>query len=186
MIVLAAGCSFDPRTATPTGDGAPDDTTTSGDASSDAMPDAPIDALPACPSPPSGCTAFSCGGSTSCYYECERVSSYTAARDGCSTRGLGCLASIDGAPENTCIATQVAPVFDSKLVYFGFRQDSGGAEPNGGWGWECPASGFTAGNWGSFEPNNDGNEDCGLMIQDGAWIDGTCTASGVYVCELPR
>ncbi|HEY5935249.1 MAG TPA: hypothetical protein VIU61_11455, partial [Kofleriaceae bacterium] len=91
MIVLAAGCSFDPPMVTPPGDGATGDTTTGDGSSDDAPPDVAIDALPACPAPPSGCTAFSCGGSTSCYYECERVNSYNAARDGCSTRGLGCL-----------------------------------------------------------------------------------------------
>ena len=178
-LALVAACKFDPAPATPPGD-AP------ADAASDAMADAVPDALASCPEPPSGCTLFSCADSTSCYYECGRVSSYTAARDACSAQGLGCLATIDRVEENVCLATQVKPVFDSKLLYFGFRQDDGAAEPAAGWGWECGISTFVAGNWGDYEPNNVGNEDCGLMIQDGAWIDGTCGASAVYVCELPR
>jgi hypothetical protein len=183
LLILVAGCSFNPTT-TPPDDGAVDDTPRDG--TDDAAPDAPVDALPACPAPPSGCTLFSCAGSTSCYYECARVSSYTEARDGCSSRALGCLTTIDSVEENACIAQQVAPVFNSKLMYFGFRQDAAAAEPAEGWGWECGTTGYTAGNWGDFEPNNAGNEDCGLMIQDGAWIDGICGASAVYVCELPR
>ena len=182
VAVMAVGCSFDPAAPPVTDDGAIADSSP-GDGSADAPP---VDAPAACPIPPSGCTLFSCDGSSSCYYECARVSSYAEARDRCSSRALGCLATIDAVEENVCIAQRVAPVFDGKMVYLGFRQDSGAAEPGAGWGWECGASGFTAGNWGDYEPNNEGNEDCGLMIQNGAWIDGTCGASAVYVCELPR
>jgi hypothetical protein len=58
-------------------------------------------------------------------------------------------------------------------------------EPAGGWGWQCGSSSFVAGNWGQFEPNNQGNEDCGAMGSGGSWADGDCGSSLRFVCELP-
>ncbi|MBK7072675.1 MAG: C-type lectin domain-containing protein [Myxococcales bacterium] len=153
------------------------------DAPVDAPVDAPIDAR-ACPAPPTGCTSFTCAGSSHCYYACN-ATSWTNAESRCASNNLGCLATIDDAVENQCIHDATQPVFPN-LVWFGWRQDAAGAEPAGGWGWACGDSSFVAGNWGSFEPNNQGgNEDCGAMSAGGAWIDGACNSSLRYVCELP-
>jgi hypothetical protein len=66
-------------------------------------------------------------------------------------------------------------------------QASNGTEPAGGWAWQCGTSSFLAGNWGSFEPNNEGGqEDCGLMSNNGSWLDGACDTMARYVCEFPR
>lgn len=156
------------------------------DASVDAPVDAPIDApvdARACP-PSTGCTSFTCAGSSHCYYVCS-ATPWTNAEARCAGNNLGCLATIDDAAENQCIHDATLPVFPN-LVWFGWRQDAAGAEPAGGWGWACGTSSFVAGNWGSFEPNNQGgNEDCGAMSAGAAWIDGACGSSFRYVCELP-
>ena len=152
------------------------------DAPADAPTDAAIDAR-TCPTAPSGCTSFTCVGTTHCYYLCN-AQGWTAANGRCANAGLGCLATIDDVAENTCIATATNPAFPD-LVWFGWRQSAGGAEPAGGWGWQCGSSSFVAGNWGQFEPNNQGNEDCGAMGLGGSWIDGDCATSLRFVCELP-
>lgn len=153
------------------------------DAPDDAAADAAVDAR-SCPTAPAGCTAFTCAGSTSCYYVCN-AQSWTSARDRCVSADLGCLATIDSDAENTCIAGATNPTFPN-VVWFGWRQSASGQEPAGGWGWECGSSSFVAGNWGDFEPNNSGgNEDCGAMAQGGAWIDGGCGTSLRFVCERP-
>lgn len=189
--LLAAGCGFEVRS------GAPEDSAVTADSppvGSDAAIDAPmidaaIDAPPlaACPAAPTGCTQFTCSP-TACHYVCNDKREWTSARDRCVSLGLGCLATIADAAENTCITTATTPVFNAQTyVWFGFVQSASGMEPAGGWGWQCGTSSYTAGNWGSFEPNNTGgNEDCGLMIEGGAWIDGACSTMARYVCEFPR
>jgi hypothetical protein len=37
--------------------------------------------------------------------------------------------------------------------------------------------------WSSNEPNNDGDEDCGELRDDGAWNDNKCSASIRFICE---
>ena len=79
-----------------------------------------------------------------------------------------------------------APVFPN-LLWIGYVQAAGSAEPAGGWGWQCGTSSYVAANWGSFEPNDTGgNEDCGTVNDGGAWIDAACNTSLRYVCERPR
>jgi hypothetical protein len=152
---------------------------------------APPDATPPDASPPdarvcapaaAGCVAFTCAATTSCYYVCS-PRSWTSARAYCGTGGMGCIATIDDQPENDCLAAATNPMYPD-LVFFGWRQAPGSSEPAGGWGWECPATGsYVAPNWGDFEPNEDGNEDCGVMGTGGAWIDGDCGGSLRFVCE---
>ena len=96
------------------------------DAPVDAPVDAPIDAR-ACPAPPTGCTSFTCAGSSHCYYACN-ATSWTNAESRCASNNLGCLATIDDAVENQCIHDATQPVFPN-LVWFGWRQDAAGAEP---------------------------------------------------------
>jgi hypothetical protein len=195
-----AACAFEPRGDVPgdgdaaaadaaAADGAVIDAAVIDAAVIDAAVDAPIDARAidarTCPTAPGGCTPFACAGSTSCYYLCVPAAGWTAANLRCTSAGLGCLATIGDAAENTCIAAATAPSFPN-LIWFGWRQSPSGGEPSGGWGWQCGTSPFVAGNWGSGEPNNSGgNEDCGAMATGGGWIDGDCGVSFRYVCELP-
>jgi hypothetical protein len=183
--MILAACSFQITTSGQRPEDAADGdaTVTDGsvDAPPDAEPDAPIDAR-ICPAPPGGCTAFECAGSASCYFVCNGKQTWNTARDRCVMAG-GCLATIEDTDENACIAAASQPAFPD-IVWFGFRQ-TGNVEPAGGWGWQCGTSSFTAPNWGDFEPNDEGNdEDCGAMIANGAWLDGGCTYSARYVCEL--
>jgi len=188
-LIVMAGCGFSIAPSQPAGSDAAADgpsPTDAVDAVPDAPPDAAIDAR-ICPAAPSDCVAFSCPTSPSCYYVCGGTTArldWNESRTRCGT-GLGCLATINDAAEQACLTSATAPVFPD-VVWFGFRQASNGSEPAGGWGWECGASTFLAGNWGQFEPNNGGgNEDCGVMSTGGAWLDGGCSSESRYVCELP-
>lgn len=196
LAVLLAACGFQVQAhgtddAKPASDGAGGADTS---AQPDAMVDAPIDAmidaaipLLPCPAPPSGCTQFTCDP-TACHYLCTDKRSWTSAQGKCTSLGLGCLATVNDSAENSCITTNTLPSFAAGTsVWLGFVQSPSGAEPAGGWGWQCGTSSYVAGNWGTFEPNNSGgNEDCGLMIEGGAWIDGDCATQARYVCEFPR
>lgn len=196
LLSCLAACAFVPSGEAPTGDGdaTPFDATDP-DARADAPPidaavDAPIDAVDAriCPAPPTGCTAIACAASPGCRYLCTAGLSFSAANARCMSAGLGCLAIIDDAVENACIYDAVMPMFPN-MLWIGFSQASGSAEPGGGWGWVCGGtSGYLAGNWNQpgGEPNDQGgNEDCALMNTGGAWIDGDCSRSFRFVCELP-
>ena len=172
------------------GDGAIDMATATSDAPSDgaidAMPDARV-----CPAAPSGCVAFVCGGSASCYYVCGSPTSSTGrlpwpdARDACASKQLGCLVTINNQAEQDCVALGSAPVYPN-TVWFGFRQSSTGSEPAGGWSWECGTSSYASPAWGSFEPNDQNDdEDCGSLTTGGGWNDANCDDDMRYVCELP-
>jgi hypothetical protein len=143
-------------------------------------PDAQVDARP-CPAAPAGCTPFSCG-TPSCYYVCP-ADDWPDAQARCQGSGVGCLVTIDDDLENVCIDVNTNPAYPD-LVWFGFVQASSGSEPSGSWGWACGSSSYTAPNWGMFEPNDEGNEDCGAMNASGVWIDGDCDTSLRYVCEV--
>ncbi|MDX2089646.1 MAG: C-type lectin domain-containing protein [Kofleriaceae bacterium] len=154
------------------------------DAPIDAAIDAPIDAR-ACPAAPPNCDLFTCPGSSHCYYVCGKgdTEPWADGRDACADDNLGCLATIDDAAENNCITQATTPVFPN-IVWMGYVQSSSGAEPAGGWAWQCGSSSYT--NWGGSEPNNSGgNEDCAALNTGGTWIDGGCNTSARWVCELP-
>lgn len=197
LAVLVAACGFQVRASSTDDAAAGDDGAGPGPGSDGAMPDAAIDAmvdaaidatpLLPCPPAPSGCTQFTCSP-TACHYVCNDKRGWTSGRDRCVSLGLGCIATIEDSAENSCIAGATLPSFAAGTsVWFGFVQAASGTEPAGGWGWQCGSSSFVAGNWGTFEPNNSGgNEDCGLMIEGGAWIDGDCSTQARYVCELSR
>jgi hypothetical protein len=144
------------------------------------LPDSATDAHP-CPAAAAGCTGFRCASSSSCYYLCGAVTTWPEAQAACTTRGLGCLATIDSDAENACIDDNVMAVFPN-LVWFGWRQLEDSSEPDGGWGWQCGSSSFR--NWGPSEPNDDGgDENCGALA-GARWIDGHCDTSLRYLCEL--
>lgn len=190
LLFACASCKFEPGRLGPAIDDAPSDD------NADGPPiDAPVDMKPpadarVCPAAPATCTAFSCASSTSCYYICGTATtgkqSYSGATGSCVNAGVGCIVTVNDQAENNCIAAATLPSFPSALVWLGYEQASNGSEPGGGWSWRCGTSTFTAGNWGMFEPNDDGSgEDCALMNAGGAWLDGGCSGTARFVCELP-
>lgn len=193
LLITISACGFrvqgqDPATDDAKRDSGGSDGTPGGDAPSDAATDAPIDAR-VCPPPPAGCTTFSCGSSSSCYYLCGQGNSdrWVDARDFCTDQNIGCLVTVDDADENNCLLGNTGAAFPY-LVWLGWFQASGASEPADGWGWQCGTSSYVAGNWGMpyGEPNNvGGNEDCGALSGLGAWIDGDCNTPLRWVCELP-
>ena len=90
-LVLLAACRYEPQLGGDASVAPLDD-------AHDARPDAPPDAH-VCPDAPSGCTAFACAGSSSCYYVCGPRSFDDAAAH-CTSDGLGCLVTINDAAED--------------------------------------------------------------------------------------
>ena len=189
LAIVLAGCGFEPGSLAVARDAA-----VIADADAMSLVDAMVDAQPidprVCPAAPPSCIAFKCASSTSCYYICGTATtgkqSYSGASGSCTAAGVGCVVTINDQAENDCIAAATIPWFPDALVWLGYEQASGGAEPGGGWSWQCSSSTFVAANWGMFEPNNSGgNEDCSTMSGGGVWIDATCSGSARFVCELP-
>jgi hypothetical protein len=155
------------------------------DATIDSAPiDARVEVAPdarVCPPAPAGCASFQCEGSESCYYACSGSASWSAAQSYCTQ--VGCLATIETAAEQTCIAAAMAPS-KSSPVWIGAYQLEDAPEPGSGWAWACGASSYTG--WASFEPNDfAGDQDCAQMISGGQWNDVACTYTRRFVCELP-
>lgn len=146
-------------------------------------PDAPP--TPVCPDAPPRCVAFRCASTTSCYYVCE-AKIETAARSECQVQAIGCLVTIGDADENACIAAATQATA-AEPVWLGYAQPATANEPAGDWAWYCAdGTSFVPPTWGMSEPNDGGgNEDCGAMGADGAWLDGDCNTRLRYVCELP-
>jgi hypothetical protein len=189
-LVLLCACSFD-HAAPASQQDAPTATSDGPNAKLDAAPtDArPVDTgnVDGCAAAPPGCTAFSCSGSSSCYYFCGGSSpsaqrSWFGARDACAP-SLGCLVTINSQAEHECIVAQTNPVYPDN-VWIGLRQTMNASEPSGGWGWECGTTAYSA--WAQNEPNDiNGGEDCGILATGGDFNDATCFRDARYVCELP-
>jgi hypothetical protein len=187
--VAAVACGFqrghqEPGVDAPTtGDGSDlaDAPGTDPDASSE--PDAPVPFV--CPPPATGCTLFECASKSSCYYVCDTPKlSWSAARDRCANEGMGCIVTIDDQLEQDCIVAATNPTFPT-FLWFGLSQSPSGSEPDGGWSWQCPATGtYTGPGWGGGEPNDEGNEDCAALTGGGGWFDGGCGVNARYICEL--
>lgn len=163
-LVFAAGCGFDVSVVS------------DGPQMLDAV-------LPACPSPPGGCIAFTCATTRSCYYYCAGMSRSTDAQTRCTMIASGgCLVTLDDTDEDTCVRTMAGP---GSLIHIGLIQPSGSSEPAGGWTWRCGTSTFGP-KWTGSEPNDSGGEDCGTTNVDGGWVDVGCTERFRSVCEVPR
>jgi hypothetical protein len=186
--MLVAGCSFQHGELLATHDDASSDdsSSVSSDAMIDALVEAPIDAAPdarVCP-PMAGCTAFQCASTTSCYYYCTTKTSWQTAQNTCDDQPSGCLVTINDQMEQDCVVANVMPMFVN-FPWIGFRQAPNGAEPAGGWSFQCGTSAYAHPTWGMAEPNNIGNEDCAAMTDGGGWFDSGCNENGRYVCEVP-
>lgn len=199
VVTLASGCNLlfglDPVThddgavtdaATddgrpPLDDADPGDATPTRDTSN--APDARSLDAGLCPVAPTGCTAFTCAGITSCYYVCE-ATTYENAKVQCGQRNIGCLATIDTLAENVCINSNAVPMLGMP-VWFGWFQSDTNNEPLGGWQWVCGDSAYRGPGWGSVQPDNgSGPEDCGAMGTASAWTDDDCVKAYRFVCEL--
>lgn len=190
-LVLGA-CGFEGSPAAPVNGDATHDATIVDDAAIDARP---IDAAE-CPAAPSGCTAFSCAASTSCYYHCTTKLSYTDATARCESAGMGCITRVDSLAEDTCLHDFAMPDFQAGTIAFiGFRQEPDQPATDAGWNWQCGDTTYLPANWGTFEPNdNDGNppfnemnrENCAALVGDNAWLDIGCIEPRRYICELER
>jgi hypothetical protein len=192
VLAMLAACGF--RSPTGSRDAMHDaDDGSPRDGAPDSPPDAPPDAaLVPCPRTPTGCTAFACAGSTSCYYVCGQVVQWSAANTRCMANNIGCLVTLDGDAENTCVATTTSPT--GNPIWIGYVQTDNSVEPAAGWTWACGQSTFTPSPpWGLPPPNNEpndsnGDEDCVQMVNDfGHWNDARCSSTAPrYVCEFPR
>ena len=149
----------------------------------DAAPDGPpID--PRCPAPPTGCTAFACGGILACYYHCgsDLKQAWTNASSYCTAKGLGCLAPIKTPLEAACLGSRAT----SDPLWLNYAQQTAAAEPAAGWDWGCSTvTSFT--NWALTEPNNlFGDEDCGAIKDtSGRVFDEKCITQYRFACVKP-
>lgn len=185
-LAVVAGCSFHhgERPAVVEDANDSDGVSVSSDAMLDALVDVQLDATSdarVCP-PMAGCTAFQCSSTTSCYYDCTAKTSWQMAQNACDDQPDGCLVTINDQMEQDCIVANVMPAFVN-FPWIGYRQAPNGAEPLGGWSFQCGASAYVG--WATGEPNNIGNEDCAAMTDGGGWFDTGCNEDGRYVCEVP-
>lgn len=118
--------------------------------------------------------------------EWQDAQDFAASRD---LRGeTGHLATFEDAAEETCVLTQAAGLGlgTNQQLWIGLVQDSGGAEPAGGWGWVTEEDFSSHVNWAGNEPNNAGGSEnhgtigrFGYGINDG-WNDEDPTRGSLY------
>ncbi|MDI1449903.1 C-type lectin domain-containing protein [Polyangium sp. 6x1] len=109
------------------------------------------------------------------YRVCQNQLDHATAQAMCEGRGYG-LARVEGLAENDflqpfAVGTQ------------GFWIDLNDRVFEGDYRW---SNGFSASflNWSTYEPNNAGNEDCGMMWDTGKWNDLNCGWTNKTFCEL--
>ncbi|MDI1475176.1 C-type lectin domain-containing protein [Polyangium sp. y55x31] len=109
------------------------------------------------------------------YRVCQDQLDHATAQAMCEGRGHG-LARIEGLAENAflqpfAVGTQ------------GFWIDLNDRVTEGNYRW---SNGFSPSflNWSAYEPNNAGNEDCGMMWDTGKWNDLNCAWTNKTFCEL--
>ncbi|MEZ4365495.1 MAG: lectin-like protein [Kofleriaceae bacterium] len=125
------------------------------------------------------------------YLFCPTVTSWTSASLVCDSQGYH-LVAIDDADEQLWVRQMQVARLGTVDVYLGGSDAAG----EGVWVWPTGAQFWMGGqggmpapagayaNWGSGEPNNDGNEDCAVMRgNNGTWDDRGCTDNVRYVCE---
>ena len=155
---------------------------------------------------PDFCTGATRGGHTYllCSFESAtsgtRLRSWTQAQDFCTTRTHGLL-FVETPEENAFILEWIAKLMLEDEVWMGANdRDSGLASNEGEWVWGVAnnAVQFWDGDdggdpvmnryndWADGEPNNGGNEDCGIYASnhDYQWDDRACTETFAnFVCE---
>jgi hypothetical protein len=155
---------------------------------------------------PAFCTGATRGGHTYllCSFEAAssgtRLRSWTQAQEFCTTRTHGLL-FVETAEENAFIRDWIAKLMLEDQVWMGANDRDSGLSSNEGewvWGvannapqfWDGDESGDPImsryNDWADGEPNNGGNEDCGVFASnhDYHWDDRDCTDSYAnFVCE---
>src|SRR5690349_15122882 len=84
-----------------------------------------------CPPAPAGCTLFTCDSTSSCYYSCAGILTWSSAQDACAQ--IGCLATIESKLEQDCVVAATNPT-NANPIWIGANQPDPGGEPLGGWG----------------------------------------------------
>lgn len=110
------------------------------------------------------------------YKKFTTATNWNAARDTCLAYG-GDLASIPNDATNSWICSTLGC---SDQPWMGFNDIA----VEGTWVWS-DGSPVTFTKWGSGEPNNSGNEDCGHFRTDTYWNDASCTSSFPFICKRP-
>jgi hypothetical protein len=156
---------------------------------------------------PDYCTGATRGGHTYllCSFEAapsgaSRLRSWTQAQEFCTTR-MHSLVFIETAEENAFILEWIEKLMLEDQVWMGANDRDSGLGSNEGewvWGvaniavqfWDGDDDGDPVMNryndWADGEPNNDGNEDCGVYASnhDFQWDDRSCTDTYAnFVCE---
>uniref|UniRef100_A0A8C5N1P8 C-type lectin domain-containing protein n=1 Tax=Leptobrachium leishanense TaxID=445787 RepID=A0A8C5N1P8_9ANUR len=112
----------------------------------------------------------------SCYYFTPSKSTWEVARSLCKEKG-GDLAIIKSEKEQKFLASHIKNFF----YWIGLTD----IKEEGKWLWvDGTALDTSVTFWKNGEPNNQGNEDCGILYPDGQWNDMICSDSTIYaICE---
>ncbi|XP_071944843.1 C-type mannose receptor 2-like [Antedon mediterranea] len=116
----------------------------------------------------------------SCYVFMKELRKFSDSREACQAIGADLLV-IDSVNENSFITDRLAVEFP-KVVFVYFGMDDKDTEGN--WKWingENVGDDFL--NWKTGEPDNDDNQDCGVILQDGQWSDNLCNRYIESICE---
>jgi hypothetical protein len=123
------------------------------------------------------------------YLFCSNATSWANARTTCASAQFK-LVQIEDAAENTFIRNTANTMLGAVDLHIGGSDSAA----EGSWIWDGSDPFWTGGsggtavmnryvNWGSGEPNNDNNEDCGEMKASGLWNDGDCGDSQRFICR---
>lgn len=116
------------------------------------------------------------------YLFCNTKVGWIAAKNLCNGFGGGFhLTSVTSAAENTFI-TNTAVSIVSGGWWIGFTDSA----KEGVWVWDNKEAVSWGPNWATGEPNNSGNEDCGIISVTGGggkWVDAGCYEIFPYICE---
>ena len=129
------------------------------------------------------------------YYFCPGALSWAAARANCRLQTNGDLVAVDDAAENAFLQTNLTGdawlgSSDARLEgeWHWLPDDSGTADGPQFWAGDAGGSavGGAYANWGSGEPNDAADQDCGLISRDngGVWDDQSCGIELGYICEI--
>ncbi len=120
-----------------------------------------------------GCTELAgCLSSCSMYFYNPISQTGSAAEAWAQNYGAN-LISVQSAPENSCIISELNANGFGGTIWIGFNDEAN----EGNFVWYDQSSVIYT-NWSGGEPNNSGNEDCTQIYPNGSWNDLPCTSSG--------
>ncbi|MBX3156672.1 MAG: hypothetical protein KF773_11770 [Deltaproteobacteria bacterium] len=123
------------------------------------------------------------------YLMCANPQSWNNAQAVCVSAAAA-LVEIDDAGENAFVRATANQLLGAVAIHIGGSDIA----VEGMWVWQSGTQFWQGGpngtaplgryaNWGSGEPNNDGNEDCAEMRPDAKWNDGGCGDAQRFVCR---